>query len=289
MIYKILLYITIVYLITSCQNTPKLLNNLDTDQEIVFYFISSEKMGPNTNKELSNFQKENHSFYIDNKEAIQQLKKDWVYPSTNQFDNFIADYYISYTENGVYKGKISIDLKNNIAISGYGPTEFNNEDLLRLKEYIKPLNTKFFEFFDLFEARIFYKLIKDKNYLLPSPNNEEFYIWNEFKGECIIKVNNKKFARDKDIKKAFKKFMPKKFPNDKFHYNIFKFTTMNSTIRICSNKDLTSEFPEDFHLVIPWAPYSNIILPLVNFDEEYLNRIISENNLSKFRIIDKIE
>jgi len=285
---SILLIILSIFFI-SCDKEIALLNQLDTDKDVKFYFMSSEIMGPNNPHELSNFQNKNHSFYIDDKGTIEKIKETWVYNSTSSFDNFTADYFITYTEDGEYKGKISIDLENNIAISGYGPTNFDKEQLFGLDKFIKPLYTKFFNFENLEEARIFYNRIKDKKWLLPSPNDKEYYKWTEYEGECIVKVNNQKFARDKDINKAFKKYMPKKFSDIDIYYNIFRFTSQNSTIRICSNSDISNEFPEEFHVIIPWQKYNNIILPLVNFNNTELEQIINTENLSKFTIIDKIE
>ncbi len=283
-----LFFLSSIFLI-SCQNKAILLENINIDSNLEFYFISSEIMGPNTQKEKTDFQKQNASFYIDNKEAVKILKKEWQYESIKNFDNFVADYYLTYTENGKYRGKISIDLSNNIAVSGYGPTYFNKKSLNDIQKYIKPLKTQFFEFTDLSEARKFYNAIKNKNWILPSSNDIEYYKWTEFDGESIIKVNDKQFARDKDIKKAFKAYMPKRYPNDKFYYNIFRFTPQNSSIRICSNKDLSERFPKDFHVIVPWKKYDSIILPLINYDEKELKEIISGINIHQYKIIDKIE
>jgi len=288
-INKIIIIIILSLAFISCDNKIALLNQLDTNKAVKFYFMSSEIMGPNNLHEISDFQKKHRSFYIENLDALELMKKNWKYNSTSDFDNFTADYFITYSENGEYKGKISVDLKNNIAISGYGPTNFDKQHLFMLDEYAKPINSKFFKFSNLKEARIFYNLIKDKNWLLPSPNDKEYYKWLEYEGESIIKVNNKKFARDKDINKAFKKFIPNKFPNQDIYYNIFRFTSENSTVRICSNTDLTKDFPEDFHVIIPWQKYNNIILPLIDFNTFDLDEIIKKHQLSEFTIIDKIE
>jgi len=289
MLRKIIFILIAIFSLSSCQENIALLSQLDTSKDIKFYFISSEIMGPNSRKNLSEFQTKNHSFYIDDKQSIEYIKEHWVYPSTKEFDNFIGDYTLIYTENGKYKGKISIDLEQNIAISGYGPTTFNETDLKVLEKKIKPLETRFFSFQDLNEARLFYSKIQNKNWLLPSPNDKEYYKWTEFEGECIIKINNKKFARDRDIEKALKKYLPKQFVNDKFYYNVFRFTTQNSTIRMCSNKDLSKKFPEDFHVIIPWKKYNNIIIPLVNFEQQKLQEILFAYNIKKYTIINKIE
>ena len=285
---KLFIYILISISLFSCQENISLLKELDNSKDVKFYFISSKIMGPNTEKKATDFQKEYNSFYIDDKKAIEILKNNWKYPSSQTFDNFIADYDLTYTEDHIYRGKISIDLANNIAISGYGPTSFDSESLNEIKDYIKPLKIRFFEFNNLNEARLFYKEIP-KKWLLPSPNDEEYYKWTEYEGETIIQVNNKKFARDKDIKKAFKKYMPKRFADSKHYYNIFRFTSENSTVRICSNEDLSEKFPEDFRVIVAWKAYNAIILPLINFDESELNKIISNNQLSAYKIIDKIE
>jgi len=282
----IFVFLSSIFLI-SCQNKAILLDNINTNLE--FYFISSEIMGPNTEKEQTNFQKKNNSFYIDNKEAVEILKKEWKYRSIKNFDNFVADYYLTYTENGIYRGEISIDLSNNIAVSGYGPTYFDARSLDKIQKYIKPLKTKFFEFTNLSEAKLFYKAIKDKHWILPSSNDVEYYKWTEFDGETIIQVNNKKFARDKDIKKAFDKYMPKQFPNDEYYYNIFRFTPQNSSIRICSNIDLSKKFPKEFHVIVPWKKYDNIIIPLINYNEIELTKILFAFNIQQYKIIDKIE
>lgn len=288
-IKQILIILIIASILASCNNKAGLLKQLDTSKDIKFYFMSSEIMGPNNLHKISDFQEKHQSFYIDTPEAIELMKENWKYNSTSNFDNFTADYFITYTENGEYKGKISLDLENNIAISGYGPTSFDKEQLFMLGEYAKPIDSQFLKFNNLDEARIFYNLIKDKNWLLPSPNDEEYYKWAEYDGESIIKVNNKKFARDKDIKKAFKKYMPERFSKQDVYYNIFRFTSENSTVRICSNTDISNDFPEDFHVIIPWQKYSNIILPLVNYNNSELGDIIKTHQLSEFTIIDKIE
>ena len=286
---KIFAFILLSIILFSCENKTELLEKTNIDNDVKFYFLSSEIMGPNIQKEKTEFHKKNSSFYIDSKEAIEILKQEWKYESVTNFDDFVADYYLTYSENGLYRGQISIDLNNEIAISGYGPTRFNRGSLESIQKYIKPLKTKFLQFKNLVEARIFYSKIKDKGWLLPSPNDNEYYKWLEFDGETIIQVNNKKFARDKDINKAFKKYMPKRFPNDKHYYNIFRFTPQNSTIRICSNSNLSERFPEEFHTIIEWKKYDAIILPLVNFDEQQLKEILFAFNITQYNIIDKIE
>ena len=288
-ITRIGLFIILVVAFVSCRDEIKLFDKLDRDTEVKLYFLSSQVMGPNIDKAKTDFQKKNESFYIDNPEAIKLIKQNWVYPVAEHFDNFIADYYLTYTEDGIYRGRISIDLQSGLAISGYGPSQFDIKNLEDLQDYIKPLKYQFFEFSNIQEARVFYTAIKDKHWLLPSPNDDEYYKWLEFEGECIVQINNKQFARDKDIKKAFDKYMPKRFPDTKLHYNIFRFTPQNSTVRICSNKDLSDKFPEEFHITIPWQKYSSIIIPLVNFDEQELKEVLFTSNIRKYKIIDKIE
>jgi hypothetical protein len=246
-------------------------------------------MGPNNNRDLHPFQSKHQSFYIDDKESIQKIKDLWQFNATTKIDDFTADYFISYTEDGIYRGKVSIDLVNGLAISGYGPSVFDIEKLTALEDQIKPLNHKFIEFTNIESARNFYKSIEDKQCLLPSENDEEFYIWTKYNGECIVQVNNKDFARDKDINKAFKAYMPKRFPNQDYHYNIFRFTAQNSTVRICSMEDLTSMFPKDFVQILAWQPFKTVILPLVNFDNHELEQILSNINKDDYRFIDKIE
>jgi hypothetical protein len=104
-----------------------------------------------------------------------------------------------------------------------------------------------------------------------------------------VQVNNKQFARDKDIAKAFKKYMPIRFPDQEHHYNIFKFTNENSTIRICSQEDLSAKFPKDFHILIPWRTFNTVILPLVNFDKSRLEQLLNKIDTTDYRIINKIE
>lgn len=273
----------------SCTNKVTLLEELDCDNDVKLYFISSEQMGPNTGKQISEFQKKHSSFYIDDISTIEQLKEYWDFPVTKDFDAFTADYFLTYTENGEFRGKISLDLSNNIAISGYGPSEFDANTLLNLEDNIKTIEPQFFEFHNLKEARSFYKAIKDKQWLLPSPNDKEYYQWLNFDGESIIQVNNKKFARDKDINKAFEAYMPLRFQDHKFYYNIFRFTHENSTVRICSDQDLSERFPEDFHVSIPWKAYNSVILPLIQYDTKELQAILSQLQLHQYTIIDKIE
>jgi len=201
---KLLIFTLLSITFLSCNTKAELLENTKPENNVKFYFLSSDIMGPNIKKDKTNFQKKNSSFLIDNKIAIEILKQKWKYNSIEEFNEFTADYYLTYSENGIYRGKISIDLQNQIAISGYGPTKFDSKSLESIQEYIKPLKTKFLEFTDLKEARTFYDKIKDKDWLLPSPNDMEYYKWLEFDGETIIQVNNQKFARDKDINKAFK-------------------------------------------------------------------------------------
>lgn len=281
-------FILILLTLFSCQKTIPLLGELDHKKDVKFYFLSSEIMGPNTTRELSDFQKEFGSFYIEDEKMIQVLKEQWAFAPVEQFDNFIADYYLTYTEDGIYRGKISIDIKNNLAVSGYGPTTFDKESLYDLKDVAKKLNPIFVQFEELDQARTFYQNV-DKSYLLASDNDTEFYKWVEFDGESILKVNNKQFARDIDINKAFKEYMPKRFAEEKHYYNIFRFTPENSTIRLCSNKDLSEKFPEDFYVKIPWKRYNTIILPLINISHEQFDAIIAKHQISKFKIIDKIE
>lgn len=287
--FKIVILLSLGLAIWSCTNKVELLDQLNPENNVKLYFISSEHMGPNTGKELPEFQKKQASFYIDDIVTIKQLKKNWRFPVTKDFDEFSADYVLTYTENGVFRGKISLDLAKNLAISGYGPSQFDQNSLSILKGKMKNLSPKFFEFHDLNEARCFYKAIKDKQWLLPSPNDKEYYQWMDFDGESIVQVNNKKFARDKDINKAFEAYMPLRFPDDVFYYNIFRFTPENSTIRICSNVDLSDRFPEEFHIRIPWKIYPSIVLPLLNYNQTELQAIITKNHLQHYTIIDKIE
>jgi len=290
MLSRIVIFIILFIGLTSCQEeNVSLLNQIDETKSMKFLFLSSQIMGPNMEKKTTDFQEKNQSFYIDNPEAIKLIKQSWVFPVVKNFDNFSADYYLTYTENGTYRGKISIDLLNEMAVSGYGPTGFDYNKITELQKYIKPLKTKFLELHDLSEARRFYNAISNKNWILPSSNDEEYYKWLDFEGETIIQINNKKFARDKDLKKAFKKYMPKRFPNDKYHYNIFRFTMKNSNVRICSNKDLSEKFPEDFHLIIPWKKYNSIIIPLVDYNPEELKAILTQQRISHYKELDKIE
>lgn len=283
----VLIFSTLLFF--SCEDKVHILAPINSQNNSKIYFLSSEAMGPNTNQYFSDFQKKNQSFYINDKNAIDLLKKIWVYDPAQNFDYFVANYYVCYTENNEYRGQIMIDLEHNLAISGFGPSLFNSHSLDTIQNYIKPLNSIFFEFFDLNQARNFYAAIKDKNWLLPTPNANEYYKWVEFDGECIIQVNNKKFARDKDIQKAFDKYMPLKFPNQQLDYNIFKFTSENSSVRICSNQDLTNQFPEEFHIIIPWKRYDKIIIPLINFNKSDLDTILSQKQINHYQIIDHIE
>ncbi len=289
MLKQILLWIIISLTLSSCKDTVNIFEQLDTHKDVKIYFLSSEIMGPNNNRDLHPFQTKHRSFYIDDKASIQALKKLWQFKSTHQINHFTADYFISYTENGVYRGKISIDLVNGLAVSGYGPSEFDLETLQSLESHFKPLDYKFIAFDNLESARQFYNNIKDKQWLLPSENDEEFYMWTRYNGECIVQVNNKDFARDKDIKKAFEAYMPKRFPNTDYHYNIFRFTAQNSSVRICSMEDLSNKFPKDFKPILPWQPFKTVILPLVNYDNQQLEQELSLIDKKDYRFIDKIE
>ena len=290
MLSRIIIFSTLLISLISCQEKEiAIFEKIDENKPMKFYFISSQIMGPNLNKKETDFQLKNQSFFIDNPEAIKIMKQTWAFPVSEAFDNFSADYYLTYTENNIYRGKVSIDLLNKIAISGYGPTTFDYKRITELQKYIKPLRTKFLEFHDLKEARIFYKAIEKKNWILPSSNDSEYYKWLDFTGETIIQINNKKFARDKDLKKAFKKYMPLRFPKEKYDYNIFRFTPQNSNVRICSNIDLSDKFPEDFHIIIPWEKYNRIIIPLVNYDSKELDNILKNKQISNYKEIDKIE
>ena len=141
--FKILIYILLLINLVSCQDKVSLLKELDTNKNVKFYFLSSEIMGPNIEKEKTEFQKTNKSFIIEDHKALKILKQNWKFSSTEDFDNFSADYYITYTEDNIYRGKISIDLASELAVSGYGPTKFNNQRLHEIQDYIKPLTSKF--------------------------------------------------------------------------------------------------------------------------------------------------
>ncbi|MBN2668870.1 MAG: hypothetical protein JXR60_06555, partial [Bacteroidales bacterium] len=251
--------------------------------------LSSEIYGPNNGRALNATQQTFHSFYIDDAKTIAKLKNGWVFESSNIDQNFVPDYYLTYCENGQYRGKINLDLQEGKAVSGEGISLFNPDSLTKYKNAFKPLKTKFLSFTYRDDAIRFYKAISINNWFLPSPDDNEFYIWTQYKGECIVQINNKTFAREKDIEKALDAYLPKKFKNKDIHYKLFKFTNENSTVRICSQENLTAEFPDDFKVVLPFTPFENIVIPLINHDEQVLDIILTAMGSDTYRVLDKIE
>ncbi len=273
----------------SCHSKVELLEGADTNQKPMLLFISSEIMGPNSKLNLNDFQKMHASFYIDNPEAIKALKQKWVFNALEIPEQFEANYQVIYTEDGQFRSQTGVDIQANIAIGGFGPSEFDLSALESFKNHFKPLNYKFLSFDSLQHARRFFQNIKAFNWILPTANLQEYLQWGSFNGECIVQINNAQFARDKDVEKALKDYMPKRFINDTVYYKLFRFTPENSTVRICSNADLSSKFPPEFKVAIPWKSYQNIIIPLIHFDEVKLNQILKSDTTLNFKVLDKIE
>jgi len=282
-------FLILILFLYSCHSKVELLQGADTNQKPMLLFISSEIMGPNSKSNLNDFQKMHASFYIDDPEAIKALKQKWVFKALEIPGQFEANYQIIYTEDGQFRSQTGVDIQANIAIGGFGPSEFDLSALESFKNHFKPLNYKFLSFDSLQHARRFYQNIKAFNWILPTANLQEYLQWVSFNGECIVQINNTQFARDKDVEKALKDYMPKRFVNDTVYYKLFRFTPENSTVRICSNADLSSKFPPEFKAAIPWKSYQNIIIPLIHFDEVQLNQILRSDTTLNFKVLDKIE
>ncbi|KAA3610305.1 MAG: hypothetical protein D8M58_06200 [Calditrichaeota bacterium] len=271
--------IFIVLLISSCDNSKRIFENIDItpDNLKICVFPFEFDLGD----ESCALPLEN-GILLDNQSTIRTILENWEYHD-NTSKSF-PKFKLFVLKDNVPQRSFSFNKCLDKLNTSFGSYDFNPNDLLKYKDFFKPLIGLDVQFKTLNECRKFNNIIKNEAFVFIE-GIDSVFIWEKYKGTVKIKKEYFENFPGLDVKDLIYEELKS---NEKFEMVSFKNIESERSIIIELVSNNSIHLPKSYSILEDFQEFRNISFKFIGVNKERANKIAEDNNI-KIHVIKEVQ